>query len=206
MNHIVHVFSRSSSSSSASSRRVQHFSLLVHPVEAYSSPKPQQALQRSRESSADISTGRRRSKSLPPPVHPLAQYRPAALPSQQLNARSRAQRDQLTWRPASQRHTSDSCTFPSTSRHVSSYKDSTLPDDWVMSQTELISLHATRTATTSFNADLVPDAHPISLSPPITKATLRELDLHEILRNPQLRHDSVFDPNLMFRPNYDGER
>ncbi|GEM10180.1 T-complex protein 11 [Rhodotorula toruloides] len=26
------------------------------------------------------------------------------------------------------------------------------------------------------------------------------------MRNPQLRHDVVFDPNLMFRPNYDGER
>ncbi|GJN92812.1 hypothetical protein Rhopal_005850-T1 [Rhodotorula paludigena] len=46
----------------------------------------------------------------------------------------------------------------------------------------------------------------ISLVPPITRATLRELDLGEIMRNPQLRHDVVFDPNLMFRPNYDGER
>lgn len=44
------------------------------------------------------------------------------------------------------------------------------------------------------------------LVPPITKTTLKELDLHEILRNPQLRHDVVFDPNLMFRPNHDGER
>ncbi|GAA6053932.1 hypothetical protein JCM3770_004628 [Rhodotorula araucariae] len=42
--------------------------------------------------------------------------------------------------------------------------------------------------------------------PPVTRATLRELDLEEIVRNPQLRHDVVFDPNLMFRPNYDGER
>ncbi|KAJ8292784.1 Protein SOK1 [Rhodotorula toruloides] len=45
-----------------------------------------------------------------------------------------------------------------------------------------------------------------SLAPPITKDTLQELDLSEIMRNPQLRHDVVFDPNLMFRPNYDGER
>lgn len=44
------------------------------------------------------------------------------------------------------------------------------------------------------------------LGPPITRTTLKELDLHEILRNPQLRHDVVFDPNLMFRPNHDGER
>lgn len=33
-----------------------------------------------------------------------------------------------------------------------------------------------------------------SLSPPIGLATLKELDLGEILRNPQLRHDIVFDP------------
>lgn len=32
-----------------------------------------------------------------------------------------------------------------------------------------------------------------SMAPPITKATLRELDLSEILRNSQLRHDVVFD-------------
>ncbi|BGP49985.1 Protein SOSEKI 1 [Rhodotorula kratochvilovae] len=33
--------------------------------------------------------------------------------------------------------------------------------------------------------------------PPVTRTTLRELDLQEIVRNPQLRHDVVFDPNLM---------
>lgn len=42
--------------------------------------------------------------------------------------------------------------------------------------------------------------------PPITRHTLRELDLFEILKNPQLRHDVVFDPNVQFRPNFDGER
>ncbi|GAA5956171.1 hypothetical protein JCM3765_005480 [Sporobolomyces pararoseus] len=45
-----------------------------------------------------------------------------------------------------------------------------------------------------------------SLSPPISRNTLRELDLQEVMRNAQLRHDVVFDPNLMFRPNFDGER
>lgn len=45
-----------------------------------------------------------------------------------------------------------------------------------------------------------------SLSPPVTRATLAELDLTEVLRNPQLRHDITFDSTLMFRPNYDGER
>lgn len=50
-------------------------------------------------------------------------------------------------------------------------------------------------------------AHPtIPILPPITRATLRELDLSEILKNPQLRHDIIFDPNLQFRPNFDGER
>ncbi|KAF9578877.1 hypothetical protein BGW38_005112, partial [Lunasporangiospora selenospora] len=41
---------------------------------------------------------------------------------------------------------------------------------------------------------------------PISRETLRELDLSEIFKNPQLRHDIVFDPHLQFRPNYDGER
>ncbi|CAO3569713.1 unnamed protein product [Mortierella alpina] len=45
-----------------------------------------------------------------------------------------------------------------------------------------------------------------NLQLPITRATLRELDLLEIFKNPQLRHDIVFDPHLQFRPNFDGER
>ena len=74
-----------------------------------------------------------------------------------------------------------------------------------MTQDDLIKFHAGRihcahdeTACGEFSA--------VSLAPPVTRATLRELDLHEIMRNPQLRHDVVFDPNLMFRPNYDGQR
>lgn len=42
--------------------------------------------------------------------------------------------------------------------------------------------------------------------PPVTLATLRELDLNEIYRNPKLRHDVVFDSQLHFRPNLDGSR
>lgn len=42
--------------------------------------------------------------------------------------------------------------------------------------------------------------------PPVTLHTLRELDLHEIYRNPKLRHDVVFDSQLHFRPNLDGSR
>ncbi|KAG0342904.1 hypothetical protein BG004_005545 [Podila humilis] len=47
---------------------------------------------------------------------------------------------------------------------------------------------------------------PPNLALPITRDTLRELDLFEIFKNPQLRHDIVFDPHLQFRPNFDGER
>lgn len=42
--------------------------------------------------------------------------------------------------------------------------------------------------------------------PPIARETLKELDLQEILQCRQLRHDVVFDANLMFRPNFDGDR
>ena len=42
--------------------------------------------------------------------------------------------------------------------------------------------------------------------PPIARDTLRELDLQEVLQCRQLRHDVVFDANLMFRPNFDGDR
>ncbi|ORY83598.1 T-complex protein 11-domain-containing protein [Leucosporidium creatinivorum] len=74
---------------------------------------------------------------------------------------------------------------------------------WPLSQGDLLAYHAARVVEEGGKRiTLVPT----SLIPPITRSTLRELDLSEILRNPQLRHDSVFDPNLMFRPNYDGER
>ncbi|WPK26097.1 hypothetical protein PUMCH_003442 [Australozyma saopauloensis] len=42
--------------------------------------------------------------------------------------------------------------------------------------------------------------------PPINLQSLKEIDLQEILKNPQLRHDILFDPQLQFRPNLDGER
>lgn len=42
--------------------------------------------------------------------------------------------------------------------------------------------------------------------PPINLQCLKEIDLSEIVKNPQLRHDIVFDPMLQFRPNLDGER
>lgn len=42
--------------------------------------------------------------------------------------------------------------------------------------------------------------------PPVNINSLREIDLAEIFKNPRLRHDIVFDPQLQFRPNLDGER
>ncbi|KAF7346279.1 Vacuolar ATP synthase subunit B [Mycena sanguinolenta] len=45
------------------------------------------------------------------------------------------------------------------------------------------------------NSAHIPPAHP-----PINRNTLKELDLDVIIRNPQLRHDLLFDPGLQFRP------
>ncbi|KAF7365245.1 Vacuolar ATP synthase subunit B [Mycena venus] len=43
-------------------------------------------------------------------------------------------------------------------------------------------------------------AHIPPVQPPINRNTLKELDLDVIIRNPQLRHDLLFDPGLQFRP------
>ena len=40
--------------------------------------------------------------------------------------------------------------------------------------------------------------------PPITKQSLSELDIHNIIGNIKLRHDVSFDRDLSFRPNLDG--
>lgn len=44
------------------------------------------------------------------------------------------------------------------------------------------------------------------IEPPVTRATLSELDVSKIIHNPKLRHDINFDPELHFRPNLDGEK
>ncbi|KAG9249399.1 T-complex protein 11 [Emericellopsis atlantica] len=44
------------------------------------------------------------------------------------------------------------------------------------------------------------------IGPPITKATLSDLDVARIIRNAKLRHDINFDPDLHFRPNILGDR
>lgn len=45
-----------------------------------------------------------------------------------------------------------------------------------------------------------------ALLPPANVNSLREIELQEVIKNPQLRHDIVFDPQLQFRPNLDGDR
>ncbi|KAF2809335.1 T-complex 11 [Mytilinidion resinicola] len=44
------------------------------------------------------------------------------------------------------------------------------------------------------------------LYPPITKQSLSELDIHNIIKNIKLRHDVNFDRDLSFRPNLDGAK
>ena len=46
----------------------------------------------------------------------------------------------------------------------------------------------------------------ISLDPPVTKASLSELDLARIMNDPKLRHDLNFDREVAFRPNLYGSR
>jgi hypothetical protein len=69
-----------------------------------------------------------------------------------------------------------------------------------------ITSHAlSRTNSSSSNADRRPTRQQ-RLEPPVTKATLSELDVNKIIHNPKLRHDINFDPELHFRPNLDGEK
>ncbi|KAG0219402.1 hypothetical protein BGX33_002991 [Mortierella sp. NVP41] len=68
------------------------------------------------------------------------------------------------------------------------------------------SSHQSSRSSSSNTAMPAAKPNPATLMLPITRDTLRELDLFEIFKNPQLRHDIVFDPHLQFRPNFDGER
>lgn len=42
--------------------------------------------------------------------------------------------------------------------------------------------------------------------PPVTRASLNELEVNKIVGNTKLRHDINFDPDLHFRPNIEGDR
>ncbi|KAK5997130.1 Protein SOK1 [Cladobotryum mycophilum] len=59
-------------------------------------------------------------------------------------------------------------------------------------------------ASSSSSAPSVPQSWPVE--PPVTRATLSELDVSKIIHNPKLRHDINYDPELHFRPNLDGEK
>ncbi|KAI0354957.1 Tcp11-domain-containing protein [Trametes cingulata] len=68
-------------------------------------------------------------------------------------------------------------------------------------------LRPNRTSASKSQSVPVSPIDPCSLSPhipphqpPINRETLKELDLDAILRNPQLRHDLLFDSGLQFRP------
>lgn len=89
------------------------------------------------------------------------------------------------------------------------------PDRWCqLSTIDILSLHhhARRPSLSSTNVVASSSRHIVnplvatSLLPPVTRDSLRELDLSEILRNPQLRHDVMFDAGLVFRANHDGEK
>lgn len=70
-------------------------------------------------------------------------------------------------------------------------------------------LHASKQFSLHHNHPLyrhIPSFTIAPLLPPINLQSLKEIDLQEILKNPQLRHDILFDPQLQFRPNLDGER
>jgi hypothetical protein len=55
-------------------------------------------------------------------------------------------------------------------------------------------------------SDLLPRITRFSLHKLIIRFSLQELNIDEILSNPQLRHDLYFDPNLSFKPNLEGQR
>ncbi|OAA67134.1 cyclic-AMP-mediated signaling protein [Niveomyces insectorum RCEF 264] len=56
------------------------------------------------------------------------------------------------------------------------------------------------------NDQLQQEQRPQKIEPPVTKATLSELDVGKMIHNPKLRHDINYDPELHFRPNLDGEK
>lgn len=76
------------------------------------------------------------------------------------------------------------------------------------SSSSALSSHNTPSSTSPCISSISSISHLLSLPqpPPVNSQSLKEIDLQEIFKNPQLRHDVVFDPQLQFRPNLDGER
>ncbi|KAJ1893922.1 cAMP-mediated signaling protein sok1 [Kickxella alabastrina] len=55
------------------------------------------------------------------------------------------------------------------------------------------------------SAVAIPAPTPLSTLPPVNRYTLRELKIQNILQNPRLRHEVLFEPKLEFRPNSSGQ-
>ncbi|KAI0785270.1 T-complex protein 11-domain-containing protein [Abortiporus biennis] len=103
-------------------------------------------------------------------------------------------------------------TMPSPRRIIRNVRASELRDTGIVSATEPNSSRVAFLRTTSLppsprSSQSVPvspieptSPHIPSHQPPINRDTLKELDLEAILRNPQLRHDLLFDSGLQFRP------
>ncbi len=117
-------------------------------------------------------------------------------------------------------YTSSSTSAPKTSRCTSSpvlsadtrKRSQSVPNRIVTDiyQQQLNSAIQNRTPSYSAEPELFrfPQTVPslVLVTPPISQSSLRELELSEIYKNAQLRHDIVHDPNLQFRPNFDGLR
>lgn len=58
----------------------------------------------------------------------------------------------------------------------------------------------------SHTVNTQPSYKSFNMLPPININSLKEIELEEIFKNAQLRHDIVFDNQIQFRPNLDGER
>lgn len=96
--------------------------------------------------------------------------------------------------PTSTRNPASVVTFGSSTTTTTTTKSSALKHSHVSSKSSTTA--RTTSATSATAAPL----------PPVNINSLREIDLAEIFKNPRLRHDIVFDPQLQFRPNLDGER
>lgn len=72
---------------------------------------------------------------------------------------------------------------------------------------EEVDMQNAPSAATAANINNGDRHHPdLLLLPPVNLQSMQEIDLNEVLKNPQLRHDILFDPQIQFRPNLSGER
>ena len=123
----------------------------------------------------------------PPPTHPPTHVRMAATALPVMRRAPRLKRA-LSLPNLRAVHVSD-LSQTSTHRHI-------LPPHLVQFISSLYSIvdDARRRSASSQRSAATITLPP--LLPPITRSTLRELDMCEILKNPQLRHDLLFDANV----------